>query len=498
MKRYKILFIATFPPPIHGSSVVSEQIRNSKVINDTFEGDYVNFGTSRKMDEIGKGGLWLNIKKLFRFAGSFFKTFWMLTAHRYDLCYLAITCHGAGFLKDAPFVLLCKMFGRKIVIHQHNKGMSKDVDRPIYKWLLPMVYKNAKVILLSWHLYPDIEKVVKRENVMICPNGIKPTVDPSFERKPHKIPHILFLSNLLIDKGVLVLLDALKILKDKGYSFVCDFVGSETKDIDASRFAKEVESRGLNQLAIYHGRKYGADKDAYFKQADIFAFPTFYDNETFGLVNLEAMEYKLPIISTNIGGIPDVVVNGENGFATQPENADSIVCSLCKLLDDSSLRQKMGEDGYRKYKAKFTEICFETNLVEVLKSAIGGGRITLVNYWGSKYGADKEVFWKDADIFVFPTLNEAFGLVAVEAMEYGIPVVASDEGGIPDIVEDCETGHIVEKQNSEALAKALENLFRNPGERDSMGKAGRKRFEEMFTEKHFENRMYECLWNCIS
>ena len=96
------------------------------------------------------------------------------------------------------------------------------------------MYKNAKVILLSWHLFPDIEKVVKREDVMICPNGIKPTVNPDFQRTPNKIPHILFLSNLLIDKGVLVLLDALKLLKDKGYSFVCDFVGSETKDIDAA------------------------------------------------------------------------------------------------------------------------------------------------------------------------------------------------------------------------------------------------------------------------
>ena len=55
----RILFIATFPPPIHGSAVVSEQIRNSKVINEAFNGDYVNLGTSRKMDEIGNGGLWI-------------------------------------------------------------------------------------------------------------------------------------------------------------------------------------------------------------------------------------------------------------------------------------------------------------------------------------------------------------------------------------------------------------------------------------------------------
>lgn len=369
-QKPRILYIATFPPPIHGSAVVSEQIRNSKVINDAFDGDYVNLGTSRKMDEIGKGGLWLNLQKLFRFAGSFFKTFRLLLTHRYDLCYCAITCHGSGFLKDAPFVLLCKLFGRKMIIHQHNKGMAKDVDRLIYRWLLPMVYKNAKVILLSWHLYPDIEKVVKREDVMICPNGIKPTVNPDFKRTPNKIPHILFLSNLLIDKGVLVLLDALKILKDKGYSFVCDFVGSETKDIDAARFAKEVEVRGLNSFAIYHGRKYGGEKDAYFKQADIFAFPTFYGNETFGLVNLEAMDYKLPIVTTNIGGIPDIVTNGENGFVNDPEDADSLAESLCTLLGDASLRQKMGEAGYQKFKAKFTEMCFENNIKEIFIDCI--------------------------------------------------------------------------------------------------------------------------------
>ena len=366
----RILFIATFPPPIHGSSVVSEQIRNSKVINDAFDGDYVNLGTSRKMDEIGKGGLWLNMQKLFRFAGSFFKTFGLLLTHRYDLCYCAITCHGSGFLKDAPFVLLCKLFGRKIVIHQHNKGMAKDVDRPIYRWLLPLVYKNAKVILLSWHLYPDIEKVVKRENVMICPNGIKPTVNPDFQRTPNKIPHILFLSNLLIDKGVLVLLDALKILKDKGYSFVCDFVGSETKDIDAARFAKEVEERELNSLAIYHGRKYGEEKDAYFKQADIFVFPTYYHNECFPLVILEAMEQGMPVISTKEGGIPDIIDHGNSGYTVEKNNPSSLASAIERLLKDPELLNSMGKVGRKLFEEKFTEEVFEKKMKECLEKAI--------------------------------------------------------------------------------------------------------------------------------
>ena len=205
---------------------------------------------------------------------------------------------------------------------------------------------------------------------MICPNGIKPTVNPDFQRTPNKIPHILFLSNLLIDKGVLVLLDALKILKAKGYSFVCDFVGSETKDIDAARFAKEVEERGLNNLAIYHGRKYGVEKQEYFKQAEAFVLPSF--NEAFPLVNLEAMEYKLPIVSTNVGGIPDEVFDGENGYIVKDKESQSLADALCKLLGDESLRKKMGEAGYQKFKTKFTEICFENQLVSTLKSVIEG------------------------------------------------------------------------------------------------------------------------------
>ena len=155
----------------------------------------------------------------------------------------------------------------------------------------------------------------------------------------------------------------------------------------------------------------------------------------------------------------------------------------------------MGEAGYRKFKAKLTEMCFENQLAETLKTAIGGGNITLVNYWGRKYGSEKDVLWKDADIFAFPTFydNETFGLVNLEAMEYALPVVSTNEGGIPDVVINGQTGYTVDKNNPEALADALERLFRNPELGILMGKAGRKRFEEMFTEETFERNIRECL-----
>lgn len=128
----KVLFVTPLPPPVHGSSMVSQSIKESRVLNKTFDIDFVNLSTSRKVEEIDKR-LWnLYARKAVRFMGAYAKTFGLLTMRRYDLCYLAITCHGVGFLKDAPFVLLCKLFGRKVVIHQHNKGMAKDVNRPVY------------------------------------------------------------------------------------------------------------------------------------------------------------------------------------------------------------------------------------------------------------------------------------------------------------------------------------------------------------------------------
>lgn len=371
MKKPKILFIMHTPPPVHGAAMMGQYIKDSKLINSKFDCIYINPSLSNKVSSVGK----VNVVKISRLLGIYWQVLKTVIKEKPELCYFTATCSGWGIIRDAVMVGLLKMCHRKIVLHLHNKGVSNLRGNKIADIFYRLMFKNVKVILLSEHLYEDVLQFVKHEDVYICPNGIPDTtggVEPSAERH-NKIPHLLFLSNLIISKGVIVLLDALKILKDRGYSFVCDFVGGETKEMDAARFKEEVEKRGLNQLAVYDGKKYGNDKEGYYNNADVFVFPTYYPGETFGLVNLEAMEHKVPVISTNVGGIPDVIKNGENGLISGKKNPVSLADCIAELLDDKTLREKMGEDGYRKFKQQFTVNAFEKRLENCLSDSIHRG-----------------------------------------------------------------------------------------------------------------------------
>lgn len=356
----KILMIAPLPPPVHGSAMMTKYIKDSNLINDSFNLDWVNLSTSRKMDEIGKK----TYKKVWRFLSSYAKTLGKLCFNRYDVCYLAITCHGIGFLKDAPFALLCKLFGNKIIIHQHNKGMSKDVGKPIYRFLLKLVYKHSRVILLSENLYSDISSIVDHSQVSIVPNGI-PVIE-RIKKTKHKIPQLLFLSNLIESKGVLVLLDACKVLKDWGCEFTCQFIGGETKIINQTTFIHEVNIRGIKDIVQYIGPKYGYEKTKAISCCDVLVFPTFYENETFGLVLLEAMQQAIPQVSTPIGAIPDIVIHNKTGLIVEPENPIDLAEKLKILLDNEKLRDSMGYEAYLHFNKQYTIEHFEKKICDVL------------------------------------------------------------------------------------------------------------------------------------
>ena len=363
MDKPRVLFILPLPPPVHGSAMVSQAIRDSKRVQSTFQTRFVNLSTSRKMDEIGKRSL----KKGFRFFGTYVRVLYQLVFHRWDACCLAITTHGIGFLKDAPFVLLCRWFAPKVILHLHNKGLEKDVCRWPYRWLMPWVFRRAEVILLSERLYPDVASVVRPEQVHICPNGWSTPI-PVEEIPESSPPHFLFLSNLIPSKGVYVLLDACRVLKEKGYDFVCDFVGGETVEITRLRMEEEIRQRGLEGYVVYHGPQYGEAKERFFRMADFFVQPTFED--CFPLTVLEAMQHSLPVVSTDEGAIPDMVIDGETGFICQRRNVDSLVNAIEKLLTNNELKKQMSKNACLRYKERYTLDAFEKTFQRILSDIL--------------------------------------------------------------------------------------------------------------------------------
>jgi glycosyltransferase involved in cell wall biosynthesis len=356
----KILFILHLPPPVHGSSMVGENIKKSKIINSNFDSKYINLTTSKTVDEIGNKPF----IKIFRYIKILQDFFIVLIRFDPDLVYLAITAKGVGFYKDLPIALLAKLFRKKLVLHYHNKGVSSKQHLVFDNILYSFLFKRTKVILLSERLYKDVAKYVTKEDVFFCPNGI-PVINFKEETSTNQnnVPQLLFLSNLIESKGVYVLLDALKILNDIKVKFHCNLVGGEG-DISRNHLNQKISDLNLQENLTYLGKKYGEDKYEIFKSSDIFIFPTFY--ETFGLVNLEAMMFKLPVISTNEGGIPDIVKNDETGFIVDKQNPNQLAEKIKWLIDHPQDARLMGEKGQNYFLKHFTLEVFEKRMTHIL------------------------------------------------------------------------------------------------------------------------------------
>jgi glycosyltransferase involved in cell wall biosynthesis len=79
------------------------------------------------------------------------------------------------------------------------------------------------------------------------------------------------------------------------------------------------------------------------------------------------------------------------------------------------------------------------------------------------------------DIFIVASLEESFGVAALEASSCGNPVVASNVGGLPEVVDQNKTGFLVEKENPDSIAEAIGKLIESPNLRSDMGKKGRQK-----------------------
>ncbi|AZI25213.1 MULTISPECIES: glycosyltransferase family 4 protein [Pedobacter] len=364
-KKLNVLFILHLPPPIHGASIANTYIKESKIINSEHNTDYISLATNTVLSQTGKG----SIRKAFKFLSILGKILKLISTKNYDLCYLSLTASGPAFYKDLIVVALLKLANKKILYHFHNKGVALAKQNKVNDALYRFAFKGTKSILLSKYLYSDIQRFVKETDVFYCPYGI-PVSTVCTQKKPKEKSSInaislLYLSNMMIEKGVYDLLHACVLLKNRNIPFVCNFVGGWT-DITPEEFDKFVEENDLSMQVFAHGPKYATEKLNFFNHADVFIFPTFYHYETFGLVNLEAMQHSLPIISTHEGGIPDVISDGNTGFLVPKNTPEAIAEKIVFFAEHPEHAEAMGLKGKLRFEEYFTIDKFEQNISQVI------------------------------------------------------------------------------------------------------------------------------------
>ena len=107
------------------------------------------------------------------------------------------------------------------------------------------------------------------------------------------------------------------------------------------------------------------------------------------------------------------------------------------------------------------------------------------------FRTDAHCLVKAANLFLLPSLAEPFGLVILEAMAFGKPVIATEAGGPKEIVEHLKTGLLVPPSDPQALSDSIIQLLSNQEIAAAMGEAGRKRFETHFTAERMTKETIE-------
>lgn len=359
----KILFILHLPPPIHGATVMGQSILSSTLISNSYKCSFISLSSSKKITESGK----FYFSKIYSILSIYWKVFYALLFTNPDLCYTTINSKGSAFYKDFGIVLLLKLFRKKPVYHFHNKGVAKYQHKFMDDRLYRLTFRNSYAILLSPTLYPDMSKYLPEDRVFYCPNGIAVEQEETISRKNPCGCRILFISNMMEAKGVLDLISALEQLKIKGVAFECDFVG-EWYDVTEDDFKRLIQEKGLTNRVHAHGALYGAKKNQFYNGADLFVFPS--HDEAFPLVLLEAMQHKLPVISTNEGAISEIVDNEETGLLVRTNDVSDLASKIEYMISNPEKRKEYGDKAYSKFRQSYTLDIFEKNIKSILDQLI--------------------------------------------------------------------------------------------------------------------------------
>ncbi|MGA8746100.1 MAG: glycosyltransferase [Solirubrobacterales bacterium] len=179
------------------------------------------------------------------------------------------------------------------------------------------------------------------------------------------IPNILYVGRLVPEKGQAVLLEAVALLATRGHEISVTLVGDGALRPDLERRAEQL---GLGSTTSFLGAVGQDEIRNLYERASIFCLPSF--AEGVPVVLMEAMAMGVPVISTRIAGIPELVEDGQSGFLVSPGRADELADRLEKLLADPLLCQRLGRAGRDKILQDFDAQMLATQLSELFSQEL--------------------------------------------------------------------------------------------------------------------------------
>jgi glycosyltransferase involved in cell wall biosynthesis len=255
-------------------------------------------------------------------------------------------------------LVVSKLSGKPYVVTSHGTDISLLAKFKFARPMAKLVFNKSKTITAVSNNMKSfiVNKLGINENkVSVFPMPVNPSIfHPIITNKEDK-KVILSVGNFIELKGFAYLISAIKILKEQKIKIKLIIIGGGPQEQALKQKIKELN---LDENIEILPSMAKTELNRFYNLCDIFVLPSITDSkgkqEGLGLVLLEAMSCKKPVIGTNSGGIPDIVKGMETGLLVPEKDSKVLAEAIEKLLKDDSLSTKLAENGYNFVKQNFT------------------------------------------------------------------------------------------------------------------------------------------------
>lgn len=262
--------------------------------------------------------------------------------------YILIAQSRVGFFRDMAMIWFARCWGHRILVHMHggNYAGFYNAQSLWLKWLIRKTLRCVDTIIV---LGEDLRKMYDfdpalKERIRVVHNGLPLQLDDmpasAKEIKKGEPVRLLYLSNLIESKGYLDVLEAVRILVNGyGLNVNCRFCGlflchpTDDVHVESTEHAERLfmdfaSEHDLSNFIEYVGVVSGKEKEDELKTAHFFILPTSYDNEGQPVSMIEAMAYGCVLISTRYRAIPDMLIEGKNGYFVEARKPEQIAQTI--------------------------------------------------------------------------------------------------------------------------------------------------------------------------